>query len=466
MPFDTGPTRRALAFGLAATVTALPQFGSARAQDGAGRTVRAAPLRRRLRPEAREEAELWALDGEAPGAPIRIRHGDELRLRLVNETPKPLSLHWHGVRGPSAMDGVAGLTQAPVAPGQSFDYRLTPPDAGTFLVRPLVLGGSSEPAGRGLSALLIVEERDPPRLDAEFALVVDDWRVEESGALAPFGAVSDASTTGRLGNVLTVSAGAAPQALQVAPGARVRLRIANACNARAMRIRFDGLKAYIAAIDGQPTDTFEPLRATVPFAPGTRYDVLMDMPAEAGAKGALVALLGQGTPLVTLEAAGEPASRRRPALPPIAALAPNKLLPPEIKLQNAIRKSVVIQGGATAGADGQYTYAGDPARIWTINGAAGSPERPLFSAKRGSPVVLTVENRTPAIQPLHLHGHVMRLLHERDDGWEPYFLDTVQVPEARTVHIALLADNPGKWAISSTVLERFDTGLWTWFEVT
>ena len=90
----------------------------------------------------------------------------------------------------------------------------------------------------------------------------------------------------------------------------------------------------------------------------------------------------------------------------------------------------------------------------------------MFSTRRGLPVVLRIENRTPAIQPLHLHGHVMRLLHERDDGWEPYFLDTVQVPEARTIHVAFLADNPGRWAISSTVLERFDTGLWTWFEVT
>ena len=50
-----------------------------------------------------------------------------------------------------------------------------------------------------------------------------------------------------------------------------------------MRIRFDGLKAYVVAVDGQPTDTFEPLHATLPFAPGTRYDVIADIPADAGA---------------------------------------------------------------------------------------------------------------------------------------------------------------------------------------
>ena len=67
---------------------------------------------------------------------------------------------------------------------------------------------------------------------------------------------------------------------------------------------------------------------------------------------------------------------------------------------------------------------------------------------------------------MHLHGHAFRLLHARDDGWEPYWLDTLQIPENKTVQIAFIADNPGKWALSSTVLERFDTGLWTWFEVT
>ena len=86
--------------------------------------------------------------------------------------------------------------------------------------------------------------------------------------------------------------------------------------------------------------------------------------------------------------------------------------------------------------------------------------------KRGTPVVLTLRNQTPVPQPVHVHGHAFRLLHVADDGWEPYWLDTLQVPEGRTLPLAFVAGNPGKWAISSTVLERFDTGLWTWFEVT
>ena len=58
------------------------------------------------------------------------------------------------------------------------------------------------------------------------------------------------------------------------------------------------------------------------------------------------------------------------------------------------------------------------------------------------------------------------MLHALDDGWEPFFLDTVIVPEGKTVRIAFLADNPGKWLIRSTVLEHMEGGVLSWFEVT
>lgn len=419
--------------------------------DAGTATWRAAPLRRKLRPD-RDPAELWAFNDQVPGLVLRVRHGDEVQLRLVNDTPKPLSLHWHGVRGPNGMDGVGGLTQDPVAPGERFECRFRPPDPGTFLVRPCVIGGSAEPAERGLAALLIVEEQAQPPVDHEFALLIDDWLLAETGALAPFEVSGQTALTGRLGNWLSVNGGEPPGRFEVAPGSRVRLRLANGSNARSMRLRFDGIRPYVIAVDGQPTDTFEPLKASLPFAPGTRYDLLLDMPAEAGAVGNVVGQVGAGVALVTLVAAGPKAAARLP----IAPLSPNPKLPPAIKLEKAARKEVVLSGGDRPGE-----------APFLLNGKTGSAAMPpLISVKRGSPVVLTVNNRSPFVQPLHLHGHVFRLLHPYDDGWDPYFLDTVQVPENRTVRIAFVADNPGKWLLASTVLERFDAGLWTWIEVT
>jgi FtsP/CotA-like multicopper oxidase with cupredoxin domain len=444
-------TRRAVTAGLATTLVALSRESRAQIPDGPEQVLTAKPTPTKLRPDAVAEADIWTFNGSLSSA-LRIKQGSELRLKLQNETALPLSLHFHGVRGPNAMDGVGGLTREPAAPGKSHEYRFTPPDAGTFLIRPCVLGGSAEPAERGLSGLLVVEEPHSPQVDQDLALLVDDWRLNDDGSLAPFEKPTEAAPAGRLGSWLSVNGKATPQRIEALPGGRLRLRLANACSARTMRLRFDGLKAYVIAIDGQPTSTFEPLKASLPFAPGTRYDLLVDLAPEAGTAGAVMALIGDGMPLVEIVTVGD----KRPELPAITPLPPNPKLPEAIKLQSATRKDVTIKGDPKA-----------PNGSWTINGAAGSPSGPpLVKVKRGTPVVLALTNQTAFVQPMHLHGHSFRLLHPLDDGWEPYFLDTVQVPENKTIRIAFVADNPGKWLIASTVLERFDAGLWTWIEVT
>ncbi|MDV2985722.1 UNVERIFIED_CONTAM: multicopper oxidase family protein [Methylobacteriaceae bacterium AG10] len=429
--------------------------------------LKAGPATLRLRPEPAPETAVWRL-GEAAAPILRIKLGEAVRLRVENGTDKPLSLHWHGVRVVNAMDGVGGVTQAPIKPGDSFVYGFTPPDAGTFLIRPLVVGGSSEPSGRGIAGMLIVEEPAPPPVDGDLALLLQDWRLDEAGALQPFGQVAFAAAAGRLGSVVTLNGTPIPLGLEARPGSRLRLRLANACNARGLRIRFDGLKAYVAAVDGQPTDTFEPLKATLPLAPGTRYDLLVDLPAQAGPAGAITALIGQGLPLATLTATGEPVAQAGRAA--IGSLPENKRLPVEIRLQSALRRDLVLTGGVRPDKTkpgAETPYQGDPAKVWQVNGASGAAgAAPLFSVKRGGVVVLAIRNDTGFIQSLHLHGHVFRLLHQLDDGWEPYWLDTVQIPEGRSAQIAFVADNPGRWLLSATVLERFDTGLWTSFEVT
>lgn len=451
-------TRRAATAGLATTLIGWAGRGAAQTtppspaaagglkSNGLGWTVTARPQPMRLRPDAARDADLWTFNGEL--APVfRMKHGKEAQLSLTNETALPLSLHFDGVRGPNEMDGVGGLTQKPVLPGEAFDYTFTPPDSGTFLIRPCVLGGSAEPMERGLSALLVVEESDPPEIDQDLALLVDDWALADDGSLD----LSQPAPAGRLGSFLTVNGKPTPQQIVARPGGRIRLRLANACNARAMRLSFEGLTAHVIAVDGQPSGAFEPLRASLPFAPGNRYDVLVDLPPEARQMGTVMAMIGNGFPLLEIVTEGS----RREALPAVAPLPPNPKLPDSIKLQSATRKDLVIKGDPKANAP------------WTINGAAGQPSSaPLVKVKRGTPVVLALKNETGFPQPMHLHGHSFRLLHALDDGWEPYWLDTVQVPENKTIRIAFVADNPGKWLLASTVMERFDAGLWTWIEVT
>ena len=413
--------------------------------------------------------DVWAFGGRAPGPELRLRRGEEFRARLVNGLEKPLSLHWHGLRLPNDTDGVAGLTQDPVAAGGTADLRFVPTEPGTAIYRPLVPGLSGEFADRGLSGVAVVEETAPPPTDLDHVVAVDDWRLGEDGQVAAFGDVLERAGLGRLGNLLTVNGMRAPQTLTIQPGSRIRLRLANLCNARVLRIRFDGVKAFVIAVDGQPTDTFEPLRSTLPFAPGTRYDVMFDAPAH-GATASLVALLGAGLPLLEIKADSAAAPRREGALPPIAALPENKALPGAVQLQRAQRHDLVIEGGARPGPGGALAYQGDPAKIWKLNGTAGpvAGERwgkPLFSVRRGTPVVLAIANRTAFTQVMHLNGQCFRLLHALDDGWEPYWLDTLILPEGQVSRIAFVPEARGRWLVASTVLERFDTGLAGWYEV-
>jgi len=442
-------TRRAVTAGLATTLIAVSRQGRAQGSDGPQQVLAARSTPMRLRPDTAATADLCTFNGSLSPV-VRIKQGEELRLRLENGTSLPLSLHFHGVRGPNASDGVGGLTQDPVAAGGNHEYRFVPPDAGTFLIRPCVIGGSAEPTERGLTALLLVKETAPPEVDADLSYIVDDWLLTDDVGLAPFGP-DESSRTGRLGNWLSVNAKAIPERIEVRPGSRLRLRLANGSNARVMRLRFEDIRPRVIAVDGQPTESFEPLRASVPFAPGSRYDFLLDMPAEPDALGRVVAQVGAGIPLLSLATSGE----ARPARAPAAPLRPNPHLPAAIPLENAVRGSIAISSDES---DGKLS--------WQINGQRGRPGMPpLLRVPKGTPVVLAIDNTATTAQPLHLHGHCFRQLHPYDDGWDPYFLDTLLVPEYRTVRIAFVADNPGKWLLASTNLERFDAGLWTWFEV-
>jgi FtsP/CotA-like multicopper oxidase with cupredoxin domain len=73
----------------------------------------------------------WGYNGTMPGPELRVTEGDTVRVTLRNELPVPTTIHWHGLNVPNAMDGVAGLNQAPVEPGQEFVYEFVATPAGT-----------------------------------------------------------------------------------------------------------------------------------------------------------------------------------------------------------------------------------------------------------------------------------------------------------------------------------------------
>jgi len=448
-------SRRAFLAGVSAFVVPLPALG-----ETAPRILEARAGKTRLLPEPAAATDILGFDdaNSPPGAVqtpygplLRYKQGDTLAVRLVNKTDLPMSLHWQGLRGDNAMDGVVPLTQTAVASGAPFDYRRALNDPGLFCYRPSVFPRTGELMGRGLKGLVVVDEPTPLISDADLAVILDDWRLDAKGAAdGDFANPAEARGAGRIGTLLTVNGASAPKTHEFAPGARVRLRLANLANARIMVLSFEGVTPYVIAIDSQSCDAFVPVRQSIPVAPGARFELMFDMPAAGSAARVILrGAEGRDQDLLRFAAKGDAV----PVRPAIKSLPQNPLLPQEIKLAESKKIGLAIARDSGA---------------WTLNGAASKAYGgdPLFRVKRGTPVTLGFDNRSGVPLVMHVHGHAMRLLHDLDDGWEPYWRNAIVAPPGKVKHVAFVADSPGKWALHDDILEHEAAGVATWFEVT
>jgi len=242
-------------------------------------TARVADIQ--LLPDDYGKTQVWGFDGIAPGPEIRVLQGARVQRRIVNDLPDPTSTHWHGIRIDNAMDGVAGLTQDAICPGDSFDYDFVVPDAGTYWYH--AHNRSFEQVARGLQGALIVEEPELIDIDREEVLILDDWRIDpETAQIADtFGAMHDLSHAGRLGNYITTN-GVYNLAKSVKRHERLRLRLINASNARIFQLALEGLEGWIVAMDGMPLAVPQPVEGSFLLSSAQRVDLIVDVTAEVG----------------------------------------------------------------------------------------------------------------------------------------------------------------------------------------
>jgi FtsP/CotA-like multicopper oxidase with cupredoxin domain len=451
------PTRRAiLSGGLAAAAWRLSCGARADAPAPAADgflSFEAAPARLQLALPPAEPAAAYAYAGAIPGPLIKVRQGEEVKLMLANKLAEPTTLSFPGLRAANAAAGVGGLTEARLKPGASAEIRFVAPDPGFNLYFPH--GGATDAGqqGRGLFGPIIVEEAVRPDVDLDAAVVLSDWDVDANGQIRQdFADPAIERGNGQKGSLVFANGAAAPLKLDARPGARVRLRLGNAATARLATVAIDGAKTLIVGVDGQPSEPFEPLGDKFPMGPGARFELMFDLPRDPRAAVRLV-LRGEAGeadyPFVSIAAEGEPVAPR--AVPP--RLAANPHLPAEIALEAARRCDFAITGGGSA--------------PFAVNGATfvDWPAKPAFALPRGAPTVFALANKTAVVQAIRLWGHVARLLHSMDDGWAPYWRDTILIQPGRTSHIAFVADNPGKWPLESAIPEHRAAGVATWFQV-
>ena len=423
-----------------------------------------APARWPLVGKPNLNTDVWTYGNRLPGPEIRLRQGEPVRIVVENKLEQDTTVHWHGIRLPNDMDGVPGLTQPPIKPGQKFTYEFTPPDAGTFWYHPHA--NSLQQLGRGMAGALIVDEPEPFAVDRDIVWLLADWRLRSDAQIASgFGSPMDAAMSGRVGNTVTLN-GAVSESVPVWAGERVRLRLINGSLARIMALRFEGHRPVVVATDGEPCDPHEPADSRLLLGPAMRIDVILDMQGEPGRRYRVVDDFYDNLAYWLTQLAYDDARpvRAHPLDAPLA-LPRNPL--PEPDLATADRHPLTLQGGMMSGSGMGGMMGTQHGGIWAINGHSMTGDghagmEPLLKLQRGRSCLLTIRNDTAFSHPIHLHGHSFRVL-SRNGSAVPYrqWADTVLIAPRESVDVAFVADNPGDWMLHCHVTDHQVSGLMT-----
>lgn len=390
----------------------------------------------------------YGFNGQVPGPVLEAKQNVPLEIEFTNRLPEPTVIHWHGLRIPAAMDGTE-IVQRPVQPGETFTYRFTPPDAGTFWYHPHF--NETEQLEKGLYGALVVRAADELALDDEKVLVFDDLRVDKTGQIAKFGGLMDRHN-GREGNVRLINGTSEPE-LTIAAGQIERWRIVNASSARYVRLSLGGKPFQIIGTDGglieapvTVTEILIPAADRVELAVGPFENEgavlnIEDLPyyRMAGKKG----VERFGTIRVT---ARKPSAARVPAR--LRDIAP--LVTGDVKVTRTVTLGFKLS--LRRGLD------------FVVNGERHHHDQPV---KVGELQVWDVVNATRMDHPFHLHGFFFQVL--EINGKKPEWRsleDVVNVPPQATVRIAWFPDDrPGSWMYHCHILEHHASGMMGHFDV-
>jgi manganese oxidase len=224
------------------------------------------------------KAKCWGFNGRVHGPTIEATEGDRVRIYVTNNLPEATSVHWHGMFLPNGMDGVAGLNQKAIQPGETFRYEFTLRQHGTHMYH----SHSDEMTQMALGAmgLFIIHPRRPrdQRPDRDFAFMLAEWRLDTGTARPNPNEMTDF-------NVFTFNAKIFPatQSMVAKLGDKVRIRLANVAAMSHHPIHLHGYNFRVTETDGgQIPESAQQLEATVLVAVGQSrtIDFVTDVPGD------------------------------------------------------------------------------------------------------------------------------------------------------------------------------------------
>jgi FtsP/CotA-like multicopper oxidase with cupredoxin domain len=188
----------------------------------------------------------WGYNGSTPGPTIEAVEGDRVRIFVTNKLPEATSIHWHGFILPNGMDGVTGLNQPKIEPGETYAYEFTLKQHGTLMYHPHF--DEMVQIALGMQGFFIIHPRDPRErhVDRDFAIMLNEWFIKPGTATPDPTVMTDFNTFTFNSKVFP-----ATDPLLVRTGDRVRLRIAN-LSMDSHPIHFHGHKFYITGTEAGP----------------------------------------------------------------------------------------------------------------------------------------------------------------------------------------------------------------------
>jgi len=467
--------------------------------DGDTLRLEAGFVRRRV---GTREFTMYGFNGQYPGPLVRVPQQAKIIVIFTNNIDLPTAVHWHGLRLENQFDGVPGLTQDPVEPGESFLYRVYFPDAGLYWYHPHHREDIQQELG--LYGNMMVDSPEPDYLapaNGEDFLMLDDILIDEAG-IFPFGREGAAQTLmGRFGNHMLVN-GEPRWETTVRRGEVRRLFLTNVANTRTFNLVARGAGLKLVGADASKFER-ETMVQNVVIAPAQRYivDARFGQPGTVALVNSIQAVdhfngvfypqvdtLGLVTVLEERVPRGEDHAESFDSLRANADVTEDIdryraefAGPPDHELELTVRSGdlpsdmVAVMALDTAyfppvewnDAMPMMNYLATSDNLtWVLRDpATGRENREIeWTFRQGDVRKIRIRNLRrsfhPMQHPIHIHGQRFLVI-ERDGvpaanlAWK----DTVVVPVGSTFDLLLEASNPGVWMAHCHIAEHLEAGM-------
>lgn len=400
----------------------------------------------------------WTYNGTLPGEEIRVQEGDEVVVNVKNSLDEPTALHLHGFPVPNEMDGVPGVTQNAIMPGEEFTYEYKADIPGTYWYHSHQDGAIQ--VDKGLYGVFIVEPTNQESYDVDEVIVLDefastgmdmggmdhgDMGMSESdmdgmdhGDMNGDG-MSHSEMMNEMYDTMIINGKASPQieSINVQEGNKVKLRFVNA-GLFTQVVSIPNHSFKITHYDGQPVNEPDVLKDTAfRIAPAERYEIEVEVD-NPGAWG--------------IEVFAEENQSRLNALIPFVY---DGYEDEELQTVDSVSSffDLTTYGEAEELNVGDITKeydmllgSDDGGETFTINGKQ-FPDHEIYEVEEGDVVKFTIVNDTDVDHPMHMHGEFFNVISKDGNPIQgsPIKKDTLNVRPGETYEIVFEAKNPGNW---------------------